>query len=337
MKTSLNANRRQFLHASLGLGAALALSADAVPASLADLHWAERTWLGLGTTLHLRAAHRDPAQLDEALDAAVARVRQIEAQMSLFQPGSALNQLNRDGQLRQPSADLLAVLRLAQSVAQRSQGQFDVTVQPLWLAFAQAQNEGRLPSAVEVAQARQAVGWRGLEVDAHTLRLARPGMGVTLNGIAQGYAADAVKAVLQAHGVAHALIDTGEWAALGQPAPDRPWQLGVEHPRVPGQFITRLALTGRSLATSADNQCTFSPDCRHHHIFDPRTGYSPTELASVTVAAPSCAVADALTKVMFVAGATQALRLAQAWQVDVLLMDKQGRWQTTPGLRPLMS
>jgi len=325
--------RRQFLQTSLGLGAAWAAQAATAPLPGADLTWRERTWLGLGTVLTLRAAHPDTAQLDEALDAAVARVRQIEAQMSLFQPDSALNQLNRDGQLRQPGADLLAVLRLAQAVSARSQGQFDVTVQPLWRAFAAAQHEGRLPSPTEVTQARQAVGWRGLEVNEPALRLARPGMGVTLNGIAQGYAADAVKAQLQAHGIAHALINTGEWTALGQPAPERPWQLGVENPRQPGQFITTLALQGRSLATSADNQCTFSPDCRHHHIFDPRTGYSPTELASVTVAAPRCALADALTKVMFVAGWQGALRLAAAWQVDVLLVDKQGRWQATPGLR----
>ena len=326
----LSATRRQFLSASLGLGAAL--TGHAAPAPLADLHWAERTWLGLGTTLSLRAAHRDPARLDEALDAAVARTRQIEAQMSLFQPDSALSQLNRQGRLRQPPADLLRVLRLAQQVSARSGGRFDASVQPLWLRYADAQQQGRLPTAAEVARARALVGWRGLSVSADALQLARPGMGLTLNGIAQGYAADAARATLQAHGVAHALINTGEWTALGQPEAGRPWRLGVEDPLHPGQTLLPLALDGRSVATSADNACSFSPDHRHHHIFDPQTGDSPPELAGVSVAAPSCALADALTKVMFVAGPTLALRLARVWQVDVLLIDKQGRWQATPGM-----
>jgi thiamine biosynthesis lipoprotein len=44
-------------------------------------------------------------------------------------------------------------------------------------------------------------------------------------------------------------------------------------------------------------------------------------------------MADALTKVMFVAGMQQALVLAQHWHVDVLLVDKAGRWQATPGLK----
>jgi len=53
----------------------------------------------------------------------------------------------------------------------------------------------------------------------------------------------------------------------------------------------------------------------------------------VTVAAPSGALADALTKVMFVAGPQRALLLARQWKVDVLLVDKAGGWQATPGLR----
>jgi thiamine biosynthesis lipoprotein len=158
-------------------------------------------------------------------------------------------------------------------------------------------------------------------------------MGVTLNGIAQGFAADLVRARLQQHGIRQALINAGEWTALGRPEPQRDWLLGIGDPRQAQALLTRLAMDGRSIATSADNECTFSADRQHHHIFDPHTGYSPTELAGVTVAAPSCALADALTKVMFVAGFQGALRLAPQWQVDVLVVDKAGRWQATPGLQ----
>jgi thiamine biosynthesis lipoprotein len=97
-------------------------------------------------------------------------------------------------------------------------------------------------------------------------------------------------------------------------------------------MLARLVADGRCIATSADNATPFSADLRHHHIFDPRTGHSPPELAGVTVAAQSGALADALTKVMFVAGPRRALALARQWKVDVLLVDKAGGWQATPGL-----
>jgi len=97
-------------------------------------------------------------------------------------------------------------------------------------------------------------------------------------------------------------------------------------------FIARLFADGRCVATSGDDQTSFSADHRHHHIFDPHTGYSPPDMSGVTVAAPTGALADALTKVFFVAGPGRARALARRWNVDALWIDKKGRWDATPGL-----
>lgn len=322
--------RRGLLQASLGLGLSGALGSHA-----GELQWRGRPLLGLGTTLSLRVAHGDPAVAERALDAVAATIRHVEAHMSLFDPNSALSRLNRDGVLLDPHPDLFKILRLAQSVSARSHGAFDVTVQPLWQVFEAAQRHAALPTQAAVLQARASVGWQALEIAPRRIRFMKPGMAVSLNGIAQGYAADLVRRQLQANGIEHALINTGEWAALGRPDAQHGWTLGIASPRDERRLIASLRMDGRSIATSADNQTTFSNDLRHHHIFDPHTGYSPPDLASVTVAAHSCALADALTKVMFVAGPQQALILAKVWQVDVLLVDKAGQWQATPGLKVL--
>ena len=331
--------RRNFLRSSLGAGAAGLAASGWLGPSAANafrdagaLQWRDRALLGFGTVLSLRVAHANSRQAEQALDAAVETIRHVEAQMSLFSTGSALSQLNREGVLLRPHPDLVKVLQLAQSVSVRSQGTFDVTVQPLWAAFEQAARRQALPSPEAVAAARAAVGWQHLSVSNDAICLERPGMGVTLNGIAQGFAADLVRTRLQAIGIEHALVNAGEWTALGQPDTERPWLLGLQNPRDAQALITRLALDGRSVAVSADNECSFSADRVHHHIFDPRTGYSPAELSCVAVAAPSCALADALTKVMFAAGREGALHLARQWNVDVLVVDKQGNWQATPGL-----
>ena len=335
--------RRSFLQHSFGMGAVGTIGslgglsvAGACGASTRDgigPTWHERTLTGLGTVLSFRVAHADATLAERALDAAVNTIRHVEAQMSLFNPDSALCRLNRDGVLASPHPDLVRVFQLARSVSARSGGAFDVTVQPLWKIFESAQRQGTLPSALAVKTARAAVGWQGLKISNAEIRLRRPDMGITLNGIAQGFAADLVRAQLQAHGIVQALINAGEWTSLGRPDIQRDWLLGIADPRLEQAFMTRIAMGGRSIATSADNECSFSPDRRHHHIFDPHTGYSPTELAGVTVAAPSCAIADALTKVMFVAGFRGALRLAAQWKVDVLAVDKAGHWQATPGLQ----
>lgn len=334
-KRSFSKTRRQHLRLSLGVGAMLGTGlANAAQSEqvLSAMHWQQRVLLGFGTTLWLRAGHRDKARLQGGLDAAVKAIRQVERQMSLFDSNSAVSQLNQTGVLQSPHPDLVSVLMLSGEVSARSDGAFDVTVQPLWRAWANAQAVGRTASAQAVRDARSRVDWQALKVSATKIAFRRDGMGVTLNGIAQGYAADQARRVLIAHGIEHALLDTGEWTPIGSSRAGSPWMLGIEDPGNDGQTIAAIRSDGRSLATSSDAHYTFSADRKHHHILNPKTGCSPTKIASVTVAADSCALADALTKVMFMGSVEQALDVARQWQVDVLAIDKAGHWLASPGM-----
>jgi FAD:protein FMN transferase len=323
--------RRDCLRMSMGMSAALLL--PGARAKTLALQWRERVMVGLGTTLSLMAGHADGGRADAALDAAVAAIRHVERQMSLFIPDSALCRLNRDGVLHHPHPDLVQVFKLAQQISQKSQGAFDVTVQPLWDVWQKAKQAGQLPDAGAVQSAVARVGWQHVQVTHQHIRFTQPHMAATLNGIAQGFAGDLARAALQSLGIEHALIDTGEWSALGVSPQQGPWTLGVADPRHPHAQIAKLAMAGGAMATSSDVHYRFGDDDQHHHIFDPRTGYSPSALASVTVVASSCTLADALTKVMFMASATQAMELAKRWKVDVLVVDKAGKWQASEALR----
>lgn len=331
--------RRQLLGTCIGLGAGLFAAqlraggtAQAANPPLQPRHWQTRPLLGFGTSLALTVGTDDAPLAERALDLAVSDIRLVEAQMSLFDPKSALSQLNARGELHQPHPLLVQVLTLAQEVARRSGGAFDVTVQPLWQVYAAAQQAQRLPGVGEIAAARAQTGWQSLEIRPDVIRFTRPRMAVTLNGIAQGFAADLVKARWQAMGIKHALINTGEWSALGRAQGGQTWRLGIANPRDESKLIRSIAVSGQCVATSADNQTFFTPDFKNHHIFDPHTGHSPPDVASVTVLASSTALADALTKVMFVGGKARALQTAKLWGVEVLLVDKAGRWLASPGL-----
>lgn len=321
--------RRQFLTTGLGMAVGhLAMRADTP-----RLQWRQRILLGLGTTLSLRAAHENTTQLEAGLDAAVAAIRRVEASMSLFNAQSDVATLNRQGFLDAPGPELLTVLRMSLLVAQRSEGRFDPTVQPLWLLYARAQREGHVPTQNELAAVRERIGWQHVAVSDARIALARPGMALTLNGIAQGYAADLAKQTLVQHGIAHALVDAGEFACLGQNPLNQPWTLGVENPRNVEQVLAGVQMGGRSVATSSDHRSAFSKDLMHHHILDPATGDSPPAMSSVTVLAHSAMLADALTKVMFIGGTDRMEALAQEWQVDVLWTEKAGHWHATRGIQ----
>ena len=312
--------RRQLLQLGMGLG--LSLNATARE----SLVWQERSLMGFGTTLWLKAAHTDASKLHEALDASVKAIRSVEKQMSLFDPDSAVSRLNRQGELRKPYAQLLSVLTLAQYVSRRSAGAFDVTMQPLWRLWSLHSQSQTLPSSKALSQTRSLVNWQAMTVSADVVRLHAKGMGVSLNGIAQGYAADKVRAVLQAHGVQHALIDTGETTFLGQSSKGEDWRFAVEPSAASSSVPPIINTHGWAIATSSDAHTVFSSDHVHHHILNPQTGDSPTHWSSVSVMAPSCALADALTKVFFMCPPQRVERLVKAWGVGVVLQDKRGRW-----------
>jgi len=86
------------------------------------------------------------------------------------------------------------------------------------------------------------------------------------------------------------------------------------------------------MSTSGDYATTFSPDFRHNHLFDPRTGFSPEELAGVTVAAPTATDADALSTAISVMGIKEGLALIGTLkQCDALMVTKSGRTLITKG------
>lgn len=275
----------------------------------------------LGASVMMTVLHADKHVANTALDAAFAELERIESVLSLYRPESQISRLNREGVLEAPDASLIEVLRFAADVAEKSGGAFDVTVQPLWAL------KGVKPDAATLAL----VDWRKVELGEKSIKLA-PGMAITLNGIAQGFAADAAMRVIRAHGVEHALIDAGEFSAHGNNAENAPWRIGIQHPREREAFAALTRLENRCLATSGDYETAFSDDFSRHHILDPHTGVSPGELASVSVLAPSAMAADALSTALFVLGAKHGMEfLTRFKDTDALIILKDGHRLVTAG------
>jgi thiamine biosynthesis lipoprotein len=265
-------SRRRFIAISAGLVPALAQAGTHAPHV--------ETGTALGATVTLRLEHPDAARL-AAL--AMDEIRRLEGIFTLYRPDSALVRLNRDGRLDAPPFELLDCLSLAGAVCAASGGRFDPTVQPLWQAEAQALARGTPLSKAERAAAGAAVGWDGVRLGSDAITLRR-GAALTLNGIAQGYVADRIAALLAGHGLTRALIDTGEMVAL----PEGHWPV-----RLPDRDMT---LRARALATSAPLGMTFGGDGVTSHIIDPATARPVRPVwAHVSVSAPRAAVADALS------------------------------------------
>ncbi|MCB1332207.1 MAG: FAD:protein FMN transferase [Roseivivax sp.] len=254
-------NRRRFLALS---------AAFACAPRLALAH----TWQGRALGAEVSVTLTGPrAMAESALAAIPPLLEAIEAQFSLYREGSALNELNAAGRLVRPGAMMRALLAEAGRAHALTGGLFDPTVQPLWQALAMG---------ADPAPARAAIGWHRVTATAEAVTLA-PGQALTLNGIAQGYATDLVRDLLAAHGATRALVDIGEFAALGGP-----FSLGVEDP-AQGLVATRRLSDG-AIATSSPGALSLGAS---GHILAP-DGRAPL-WSTVSVEARSATLADALS------------------------------------------
>jgi thiamine biosynthesis lipoprotein len=313
------------LTAAAMLGPLCRVSAGQTLSLSTPLEPATATGQALGTQLNITALHADRATASRAAEQALQRVQQIDALMSVYRDDSQVGILNRTGDLASAHPFLLKILEESQLMSRRSQGAFDITVQPLWDLYAAA----KTPSEDQVRTALTKVDYRKLKISGQRITLP-VGMAITLNGIAQGFAADQAMQVLREHGIQHALVDTGELSAIGHNTQDKPWSVGIQHPRRDEAYLALAKLDGRCLATSGDYATTFTPDRLNHHIFDPATGHSPHTLMSASVVAPTACLADAMSTAIFVLGPERGLALAKSEPgVDLLLVTGDGRQITT--------
>jgi FAD:protein FMN transferase len=317
--------------ASAGIGSGAFLSAAG-----ASQITSERRGIAFGTIVSLKASHKDARTLEVALDAAWKELVHVEEAASLFRADSGLCRLNREGVLVAPPARLVELLNEALAISGLTDGAFDPTVQPLWLVYDKAYKAGGYATSDEIARARALIGWRDVIASAREIRYKRPGMALTLNGMAQGFATGRCLEVLRAHGIENAFIDTGEIGAVGarngDHGKDSGWTAAIADPRKPDEAIGLAQPLHGILATSGDYATVWSSDYTHHHILDPETARSPFVAASVSVLAQSGGLADGLSTAMMVMGPEKSIALAQRLKgVEALIVTKSGARHMTPG------
>jgi len=248
--------------------------------------------------LHHAGTAADRAGAQAALAAMLAELQRLEALFSLYQADSWLARLNRQGQVDQAPAEFTALLQAALDMARVSKGVFDPTVQPLWKLYFNhfvVQGHTNAPTPGALAQALSLVGWQGLRVEGSSVRLARAGMGLTLNGIAQGFITDRCTEVLQAHGFSRMLVDMGEPRALAAKPDGAAWQLGLADPQSPERALHTVSVIDQAVATSGGYGTRLDAAGRFTHLIDPHTGRTAPAQESVTVLAPTATLADALS------------------------------------------
>ena len=223
---------------------------------------------------------------------------------------------------------LMELLCMSRQAYTDSYGSFDITVGPLSRLWRSARTSQVFPTATAINEARKYVGFEKIEIDssAQTITFLQPKMQLDMGGIAKGYAADKVLALLQSFGITNALVDAGgDMITAGTPIQKKGWRVGVN---IPGQqealWKRKLILSNKAVATSGDAfQYMLHEGKKYAHIIDARTGYGVTFQRNVTVVSPSATTADWLATACSILTLSQVKILAKKYKSEVLITTLQ--------------
>jgi thiamine biosynthesis lipoprotein len=275
----------------------------------------------LGTIVEIAApaGHR----AEGAIDAAFAAIATVHRLMSFHDRASDVSRLNRDAWTVATEVHpwTFEVLRTATELTRRSAGMFDIAVAPL------LQQIGLLPNGVaaESGSFTPSTGEAIELLPRCRVRFRRQNLRIDLGGIAKGFAVDCAIDILRQAGMPSGLVNAGgDLAAIGPPQ-----SVHIRDPRDPRRSVCRLDLADGALASSGgrfDPFRTAAPG--DTAVIDPAARAPARAIIGATVLAPSCMVADAMTKPVMIAPERAAPLLAHHG-AHALVMAADGAIQVT--------
>lgn len=296
----------------------------------AETHMGARVRILLYTT--------QPQVAKRAVEAAFARIAELDKIFSDYDNGSELMRLverfaEGPADPVEVSHELYDILTRAESISRSTGGAFDVTAAPLIRQWRRAFREKKMPSAENLAKARERVGFERIRrIEPGRKISLEPGTRIDLGGIAKGYAAAAALQVLRQKGIDRALVAVAGDIAVGSAPPGQSgWAVEVAglNPNTDAP-LARLRLCDATISTSGDAERFVEIEGRRYsHIVDPRTGLGLTRRATVTVINQDGSASDAYATSLYLLGAdgpelTSRIRNAPPLAVSWLEMSDTG-------------
>ena len=295
-----------------------------------------------GTRVEVIVAGQPEAEARAATGAVLREFDRLHRSYHAWQPSelSTLNAALAAGKSAEVSEELAAWLREAQALSAAGDGLFDPGIGrliALW-GFQNDEYPAQLPDPAALAAWRATpAGIADLRLDGRRVSSRSPQVAIDFGGYLKGVALDRAAAILRAHGVGNALINIGgNVMALGRKNGE-PWRVGIQHPRQPGALATLELADGEAVGTSGDYQRYFEVGGqRYSHLIDPRSGEPAQHTRALTALIPGGAQAgmrsDALSKPLFIAGASWPALAERLGVTHVLRVDADGRLEISAAL-----
>ncbi|MCK5002251.1 MAG: FAD:protein FMN transferase [Gammaproteobacteria bacterium] len=300
-------------------------------------HEFKRTILKFGTLIDITLYDVKPSLAEKALKQIEANFNQYHADWTSWQdsPLTRANQKLANGQSTQVHPSIIPLVKESQTLSKNSQGLFNPSINQLirlWQFHRSDEPDIQPPDHQVILEwLQKKPDMSELKLEGQQLRSSNPNTQLNFGAFAKGYAIDLCFDYLQGMGINNAVINAGGDLSVRGQHGERPWKIGIRHPREDNIIAWLEAQDQESIFTSGDYERFFEyKGQRYHHILDPRTGYPARGSTSVTVIHNNAGTADAAATALFVAGPEQWQEIAQSMGIEyVMLIDTQGKIHMT--------
>lgn len=284
------------------------------------------------------------------LDDCFSLAGQYEKKLSNTVKDSEISKINQaDGAFVTVSDDTLALIKDGISYGTLSDGRFDITIgtlSDLWNFSKIAENlksedneadPSVVPSDSEIQKARAHVNYKNIEVKGNQVRLKDPEAKLDLGGIAKGYIADQMRALLRKKGITTGVISLGgNVLTLGEKPDHSNYTIGIQKPFAEsGTSLGTLKVKDASVVSSGIYERYYRVGkTLYHHILDPSTGYPVrNNLYQVTIISKISMDGDALSTTCFSLGLKEGLQLIeQTPDVEAIFVSDDGTITCSSGI-----
>lgn len=296
-----------------------------------------------GTLVDITIVGETDARAQAVSTAIINHYNTLHQRLHAWQPSeiSIINHAFAKGETVKISPDIAQIIADMTAFSKRSNGAFNPTIGKLINTWGFQSDEFK-SNTIDAEKIEQLVSKNPVISDiiirdglAHSTN---PAVQLDLGGYAKGYALDMGLAYLRKQNIQHALINIGgNIIALGQHG-DKPWRVGIQHPRQPNAIATIALPSGWAIGTSGDYQRFFDLDGqRYCHIIDPTTGYPAQHMQSVTVVVPPSDTAgvlsDVASKPIFLAKPNGRINAAHSMGIEnFLIIESDKRIQASAAM-----
>lgn len=276
---------------------------------------------------------------ENALTLSSNEINRLDNLWSISNEESEVYLLNKNKKLS-VSPDTKKIIETALNISKETNHAFDITIYPVVKAWGFTTGSYNIPTDKELESILKHVNSDYINIENSNVSLSSEKVEIDLGGIAKGYTSNKIISILKDNGITSAILSLGgNVQTLGTKPNGSPWNVAIQDPLDPNEYIGSVKVDNKAVITSGGYQRYFEKDGKiYHHIIDTTTGKPVrNNIASVTIISEDGTLADGLSTSLFVMGKEKAIDFwrKNIYNFDFILIMDNGEITITKDLESI--